>query len=406
VKVGIILHFYQPPTQKESVFREVTQSCYIPLLRLIEKRKEHHFTLDIPLSIIEQFDLYGYQDLIDKIKKLYAEERVTLLGSAAYHPLLTKIPRNLVEEQIILNEYGLGYYMGSRKDFEGDPSIMIKDLKGFFAPELALNEEVIKVLIDLGYIWAVSDNEDPAGSRIMQFKNEDFYIVRRDKFLSNMLAFKRDVDVINIKEYFAENKNGVSVLALDAETFGHHYNEGILLLEKVLDLLREVSRPFLSIDQILDYVVTEKIDTFYETTWSYKEGDNIYPLWTKDESGLQKVLWDFEKDLCESVDIDMAGIADDEDLFTLPFWKSESLAQISDPKVGDKVCTFILLHKFLHSDKYWWLSNKMVFDNLLHDHEMTKKSLKYAEALIENIEDVKNKQNLEQKLNNLYEMLK
>lgn len=79
-------------------------------------------------------DKYGYYEWIDDVKNLYDNERVELVGSGAYHPLLTQLPIELMEDQIILNEKGLGYYFGSRKDFEGSPAIMLKDVKGFFPP--------------------------------------------------------------------------------------------------------------------------------------------------------------------------------------------------------------------------------------------------------------------------------
>ena len=146
-RLAFLLHIYQPPTQHEDVLKNIATSCYIPLLRTI-KNKRIPITLNIPLSLLEQMDRYGYKEWLADLKTLVEAEKVELVGSGAYHPLFSKIPTDFAEKQIILNEYALGYYFGKRGGFDGDPSIMIPNLEGFFSPELAVSMDVLKIIDD------------------------------------------------------------------------------------------------------------------------------------------------------------------------------------------------------------------------------------------------------------------
>jgi len=157
VKVAIVLHLYQPPTQEEAVFRQVATECYIPLLKFIKNQKNSKFTLNVPLSLLEQMDKYGYNYWLNDLKDMVSSERVEILGSAAYHALLPKVPAQFVEREIVLNEYGLGYYLGARQGFEGEPSIMLKNVSGFFPPELAVSTDLLHTVSSMGYSWMLVD---------------------------------------------------------------------------------------------------------------------------------------------------------------------------------------------------------------------------------------------------------
>lgn len=162
VKISFLLDLYQPFPQEEHVFRKVTEECYIPLLKFLKIHKGLNFTLNTPLSLLEQMDKYGYSDWLRTLKELYTAEEIDVIGSAAYHPFLTTIPQELVEEQIVLNEYGVGYYLGSHKDFEGNPAIQIRNMRGFLSPEGDINDKLIGVLDDFGYEWVVVPSDKSA----------------------------------------------------------------------------------------------------------------------------------------------------------------------------------------------------------------------------------------------------
>ena len=144
MKIVFLLHLYQPSIQVEAEFNTICTQVYFPLIKYIKNKKNFSAVLSIPLSLIEQMDRYGHKSWIEDVKILFENERIELTGGAAYHPLLTKIPEIFVEKQIVLNEYGLGYYLGRKSGFEGEASIMIKNLDGFFPPELALNFDFVK----------------------------------------------------------------------------------------------------------------------------------------------------------------------------------------------------------------------------------------------------------------------
>ena len=191
VKLGLLLHLYQPLTQESGVFNDIASSCYLPLLKLIKNQKDFKVTLNVPLSLLQQMEYYGFSLWIDSLKELVDAGKVEITGSAAYHPLLTKIPVEYAEKQIILNEYGLGYYLGRKTGFEGEPSVMIRNLNGFFPPEMAIDESVLNILDDLGYKWVVVDESALAGdnyrNRVIALKDRNIKLVVRDREMSNIL---------------------------------------------------------------------------------------------------------------------------------------------------------------------------------------------------------------------------
>jgi len=66
------------------------------------------------------------------MKDLVRIGKVELVGSAAYHPILPKLSKNLIERQIILNEYSLGYYLGTHQNLERGECLDDQKYQGFF----------------------------------------------------------------------------------------------------------------------------------------------------------------------------------------------------------------------------------------------------------------------------------
>ena len=132
MNIGFLFHLYQPIIQEEVTFRKVAGESYLPLVKFLKDKKYLKVTLNTPLSLLEQMDKYGYNEWLSDVKTLVESGRVELVGSGAYHPLLTKIPVDIAERQVILNEFGLGYYFGRRTGFEGESAVLVKNLNGFF----------------------------------------------------------------------------------------------------------------------------------------------------------------------------------------------------------------------------------------------------------------------------------
>lgn len=398
MEAAFLLHLYQPPTQDEEVFRQITSECYIPLIKLIKEKKNASFTLNIPLSTMEQMDRYGYEGWINDVKELVETEQVELTGCAAYHPLLTKIPTDLVYKQIILNEYGLGYYFGAHQGFEGEPSILIRDLLGFFPPELAINMDVLKVVDDLGYEWVIADK--PAVKEYFDATNDrsglftintiNPILIVRDTNFSNLLSFKRDSDIDNvisyINKYFYDNNPNVFVL--DAEVFGHHNKDGIYLLEQIIDNLEEKEIKIMTISNIIKEKNTQNIVEIRESTWgeSIDEESLVYPYWHDEKIEIHNILWNLQEEIIKHY-MKKTYKKDYEGLENIPFWKKETLNEIKEKKLRKEIESEVLVNKSLQSDQFWWASNKKVFDKVLFSPKMVKKALDLYGQIADDLED-------------------
>ena len=298
VMLSFLLHFYQPSNQLPEVLKDIVKNCYAPLLKVIKENKKLNLTMNIPLALLEQLDRLGYSNLIEDIKLLADQGRVELTGTGAYHPLLSKLPEEMVYKQIALNELAYGYYFGTDKDFEGEDCYMIKDVRGFFPPEMAINESLLKVLSDMGYEWVLLDEYALPEIVRKSHQNGTYYalsnysakVLVRNRGLSNLLAFNRDFNVSATAEDIKRNGDN-AILALDAETFGHHYKDGVGFFDNLMRELAKMGVEFGTISQALKYMEEKPVSAVLESTWSTVDAD-IYSMWVNEENPVNKALWD------------------------------------------------------------------------------------------------------------------
>ena len=168
-EAGLLIDFYQPSIYNESVVKKVISDFHLPLIRILKMYKSLPFSISVPLSTVELWEDFGFESLISELRGLCQNEnqsqnenqgdRIEMLSSSPYGVVLNGLPENIVESQIILNEYGLGYYFGSTRGFEGEPSVVLKDVDGFVSSSSFVDDTVIKILDNLGYKWVAVENE-------------------------------------------------------------------------------------------------------------------------------------------------------------------------------------------------------------------------------------------------------
>ena len=139
-----LLHIYQPPTQDIDVLRNINHDCYLPLFNVIDSIDNAKFCLNINGILIELLNEFGMVDTIDLLKNLVSENKIQILGTAKYHPILPLIPKKEVSHQIRLNEEI------NRKEFGN-----IWERQGFFPPEMAISTKIVKSVRDFGYKWII-----------------------------------------------------------------------------------------------------------------------------------------------------------------------------------------------------------------------------------------------------------
>ncbi|MBP7927569.1 hypothetical protein KAZ57_00270 [Patescibacteria group bacterium] len=388
MNLAFVFHLYQPPTQKKSVLKQIVESCYIPLIKSIKNSKHLKATLDVPLSLTYQLEAAGYTDLLSSIKDLYENEKVELVSSAAYHPLLTKLPDSLVEREIVMDEFSMAHYFGKNKGFEGEEAMLIKDLNGFFPPELAVNLELVKLINDLEYKWILVDEIAlPKDTNPLDVVHElpemDLQVVSRNRQVSNLISFKRDTNIddilgsiLSIKE-----KNKDLVIALDGETFGHHYKEGIYLLETLVDALAKSGINILTVSELVERSVAKPLSTLIESTWSSTRDDidsgEPYPMWQHKSNQLQKVEWELHDAVAKSFSEKVPDFTSEAlaELETLPVWNPVALEKITDIPLKNHVYKNLLLLQCLSSDLFWWSSGETIMGKKLFSPELITSSL-------------------------------
>jgi len=401
VNLAFLLHIYQPPNQDGKIVKEIAESSYLPLIKSIKRNQNINITLNIPLSLTHQLHKNGYDKFIKDLKDLYEAGRVELTSTGAYHPLLTKIPPQLAEKEIILNEYGLGYHFGKDKGFEGEEAILIKNVNGIFPPEMAVNDSLLELLDKMGYSWVAVDeaaipSKELEYNPVYNFKDLNIKAVCRHTGLSNILSFKRDTDIDDFIDYtlMLRQKGTDLVVALDGEFFGHHHKEGIYVFETLVNILVSLGVNLTTVSELVSKVDEITIDGLRDSTWGADEekmqSGNAYPLWDNPEIPLHKLLWEVLNKVAESASEESVGVRGDShlngdeifDYKTFPIWDLEKLEEIKNINLKNHLYENILLLQSLNSDQFWWASNIKVGEKEMFDSEYIKKSLevylKYA----------------------------
>jgi len=295
VYFAFLLHIYQPPTQIPEVLKKIVIECYRPLFQTLSKYPFIKITLNINAILTEMLHDYKYDDVIQKISDLASKDQIEFTGSGKYHPLLPLIPEPEIKRQIELNNETNKYFFGN-----------LYKPRGFFPPEMAVSEEIMKPIKDYGYEWIITSgiaNTLPEWPTTFISRHETgLNLVFRDDLISNDVAFNK----VNTVEKFVERINWKNtdddyyvIIALDGETFGHHIKNSI---ENFLDPLffslgRRDDVKLLSVSEIIDKFPKGPIQKIRASSWSTMpsdiENNNPFPLWLDPNNKLHYFQYKF-----------------------------------------------------------------------------------------------------------------
>lgn len=303
-----IFHIYQPFIQNEEMLLRVDRECYKPLLNLINDYDEIHINLNITGVLIESLYKSGLSDTMELLKNLVNENKIELLGSAKFHPILPLIPEKEIKRQILMNEEILS------KEFDS------WEKKGFFPPELAINSKLIEIIKDLGYKWVIMSGtacQKELSQSFIYKSSNDLQLFFRDESLSNQIAFNHinATDFVKELKNFSKTKDNKTndnlylITAMDGETFGHHIqNHEKKFLKTVFDLLNDenIDLEFVSqLDKhfpVIKNPVPPKNSSWSTTNQDLK--DKIpYPLWNNPKNNIHQYFWKIVKNLNSLLDI-------------------------------------------------------------------------------------------------------
>lgn len=338
------LHLYQPPTQFPGVLKKIAEESYVPLVSFLERNPKSKVTLNINASLTEQLNRAGFDDVLAGLRRLAEKGQVELTGSAAYHPLLSRIPFSEISRQVRLNEE-------INRDFFGG----IYKPRGFFPPEMAYSKKVGDAVAELGYEWilvedACSSVQPLSFDKVYRLDKLNLAVFFRQRKLSLAIAFNQ---VQNAEEFEAlakkELKDSDFILtALDGETFGHHHKDGFDILEGLYGKFESVT-----ISELVSRYPKGEDNDPMESTWAASREDCrkglIYPRWDHLGSPLHPKQWE---------------------LYRLALTVVEGYVhQIPSQIMGGKSKDHLtpdqrkwlkardILDRALHSDQFWWASH-------------------------------------------------
>ncbi|MHA2364640.1 MAG: hypothetical protein ACXAC7_11840, partial [Candidatus Hodarchaeales archaeon] len=288
------LHAYQPPipVQTVEVIERLVQVSYIPLTNAFVNNPEIKLTLNINASLTEMLVEYG-DKVLENICQLAESNQIEFVESGAYHPILPLISPKYQKIQLDLNNKINRKLLGSH----------YKPV-GVFPPELALNNTVAKFLSELNYKYSIaSEPTFPFGFKqglpyFMDF-NKKFFIIRRNRYISNDLAFRKyktpEAFLKVIKQHSKGEIGNIPIIGMDFETFGEHHRNyhnfllkslkkmNVLTINDYIELLEQENESF--------EISFEEIRASSWSTEDYEVQNKIpYPLWDHPSNSLHQLI--------------------------------------------------------------------------------------------------------------------
>jgi len=270
------LHFYQPLNIESTKIKEATEKCYQRVIRGLEENKTIKFTLNISGCLLIRLEEGGYFELLKKTKTLINEGRIELVGSNAYHTILPLTPKEEIIRSVKENEAIIKKFFGNIK------------LKGFYFPEMAINQETIKTIKELGYEWTILDpistSEKIHPENIYQDKYSELKIIFRNHRFSRTYA----PDLLqNLPKDFKQT----IITATDGELYGLRHEDPTGEFENIL---KKPNLRTMTISEYLNKQATKPINirpSSWESTERELKRNLPYVLWYNPKNEIHLKLW-------------------------------------------------------------------------------------------------------------------
>lgn len=262
----MVLHFYQPPTQEIGITKSILDACYLPLLRLLSRKSNFGLTLNLSGSLLFQLQQLEANEFFDLVRQLISDQKIELLNSVVYHPLIPLTPPDVVTRQIHKTQHLLQDLFGVEK------------INGFFPPELAIDSAGLD-LIDSQYI-VVDQTAIDSQASIAKLRQK-YLLVNNRPVCELLRSYPRQLTSDIITNLVFQNcpENKLIITANDAELFGHHYIERLQVLT---DLLDRQDFKFITASKAVSQFGHDAVDIniVKPSTW---QNCQEFSLWNKNE---------------------------------------------------------------------------------------------------------------------------
>jgi hypothetical protein len=279
-------HFYQPP--REDPFtgqmpreagaepyhdynEKITAECYLPNA---QAGNFDRISFNIGPTLIGwlahyQPETYARILQADRIyRTLYGVGNA--IAQSAHHTIL---PLARQRDKRLQISWGIASF---RARFQRQP-------RGLWLPEMAVDLATLEILAQSGLSFTIVSEEQVRGDlrlgagpyRVRLPSGGYFVVFVRDRFLSNELSFDMEhiADSRRWLEWHLRTRNGLTLIATDGETFGHHHRQGVQLLFNLLaDYADGDYRPIALSHYLLTHPPTAEIELNERTAWSCSHG--------------------------------------------------------------------------------------------------------------------------------------
>ena len=280
------IHLYQPANSDAHTIKEATEESYLRLVRALEENPKTKFTLNITGCLILRWDILGYTELINRLKKLIKKNKIEITATASYHPLLPLVPEKEVVYQIKDQEKILKKYFD------------IKKPEGLFLPEMAYSPRVGKIIKKLGYKWIILDEiahnkklNYTNTTKVYKDKSSGLNIVFRSRNLSKSYVPDTLLKLIKNKK-----NSQVFISGTDAELYGLRHKDPTAQFEKLLkhkNLKTQTISEFVNSYQSSNKPEkTDLVSCSWESTELELKNKTPYVLWLDNKNKIQQKLWE------------------------------------------------------------------------------------------------------------------
>ncbi len=303
-------------------------------------KQDGNYTMDDVEYILDKH-LQIMETLVEKHKSLWQEEKIEMITSPFYHPILPiLIDKGWKEDAVDQIDKGLSYF----------EELFNKKPAGLWPPEQAVHDELVGILDNFGMSWTVTDEAilQKAGVSTGNIKNilkpykvknngKELVVFFRDTELSDKIGFnyssmsaedavKNFVSSLHELQELNDNGNAVITIALDGENAWEHYpNNGndfrkLLYVALSSDTLINMITPgeYLShheVDDTLDFLPTGSWSGGSLDTWiGEKEEDEGWERVAKAREHLMSVKDELSEESFELA-LDALHVAEGSDWF-------------------------------------------------------------------------------------------
>ncbi len=338
MKISFLLHFYQPHDQQPDILERVVNESYRPLVKGLLERPHAKIIVNITGALSKLLIEHGYKDVTDGLRTLAERGQIELTGTCMYHAFLPLIPEQEALRQVELNEEVNAEIYGSKNMG-----------RGFFSPEMAINQQVFKIISKRKYEWVAVPQIASVDSNVTPDKlyrhsdYKDLHVFFRNKRVSSLIlsSVVRDAESLINETRDLHDTDKYWFCVMDAETFGHHRIGHEKVLFQILD--HDFFSPVTAQDLIAD--LEQNVEThpskLRDCTWTNSEQDlhlnkiqSSFILWKDSENPIHNLQWAF-------VAFVISTVNKHKDKSTVDYDKARKL-----------------LDKAIASDQFWWASVK------------------------------------------------